>query len=120
VKDANGQQIAYLYFEDEPQRQMSMKRQCLHRGPSAMSKTTDEATWRAEFEKLGEESTRDSVRTGCFQEPKRQFAYRWLADRALQRERREALTIRYLRLILLAAVFGIIVGIIGLLATLLQ
>jgi hypothetical protein len=26
VKDANGQQIAYLYFEDEPLRQMSMKR----------------------------------------------------------------------------------------------
>jgi hypothetical protein len=26
VKDANGQQIAYLYFEDELQRQMSMKR----------------------------------------------------------------------------------------------
>ena len=26
LKDANGQQIAYLYFEDEPQRQMSMKR----------------------------------------------------------------------------------------------
>ena len=26
VKDANGQQIAYLYYEDEPQRQMSMKR----------------------------------------------------------------------------------------------
>jgi hypothetical protein len=23
---ANGQQLAYLYFEDEPQRQMSMKR----------------------------------------------------------------------------------------------
>jgi hypothetical protein len=26
VKDANGQQLACLYFEDEPQRQMSMKR----------------------------------------------------------------------------------------------
>ena len=26
MKDANGEQIAYLYFEDEPQRQMSMKR----------------------------------------------------------------------------------------------
>ena len=26
VKDANGQQFAYLYFEDEPQRQISMKR----------------------------------------------------------------------------------------------
>jgi hypothetical protein len=26
AKDANGQQIACLYFEDEPHRQMSMKR----------------------------------------------------------------------------------------------
>jgi hypothetical protein len=26
VKDANGQPLAYLYFEDEPQRRMSMKR----------------------------------------------------------------------------------------------
>jgi hypothetical protein len=26
VKDANGQPLAYVYFEDEPQRQMSMKR----------------------------------------------------------------------------------------------
>jgi hypothetical protein len=25
VMDANGQRLAYLYFEDEPQRQMSMK-----------------------------------------------------------------------------------------------
>jgi hypothetical protein len=26
VKDANDQHLAYVYFEDEPQRQMSMKR----------------------------------------------------------------------------------------------
>ena len=26
MKDANGRQISYLYFEDEPQRRMSMKR----------------------------------------------------------------------------------------------
>ena len=26
MTDANGQAVAYLYFEDEPQRQMSMKR----------------------------------------------------------------------------------------------
>jgi hypothetical protein len=26
AKDANGRQIAYLYFEDEPQRKVSMKR----------------------------------------------------------------------------------------------
>jgi hypothetical protein len=26
VRDANGQALAYVYFEDDPQRQMSMKR----------------------------------------------------------------------------------------------
>jgi hypothetical protein len=26
IKDATGQTLAYLYFEDEPQRQMSMRR----------------------------------------------------------------------------------------------
>jgi hypothetical protein len=26
VRDANGQALAYVYFEDEPQRQRSMKR----------------------------------------------------------------------------------------------
>jgi hypothetical protein len=26
IKDATGQPLAYLYYEDEPQRQMSMKR----------------------------------------------------------------------------------------------
>lgn len=26
MKDASGQALAYVYFEDEPQRQMSMKR----------------------------------------------------------------------------------------------
>ena len=26
IRDANGQALAYVYFEDEPQRQMSMKR----------------------------------------------------------------------------------------------
>jgi hypothetical protein len=82
-----------------------------------MTNTTDEATWRAEFERLGEECTY-AVRAGYFQEPKRQFAYRWLANRALERQQRETSTIRYLRLTLLAAVAGVIVGIVGVLATL--
>jgi hypothetical protein len=85
-----------------------------------MPKTTEEAIWRAEFERLGEESTWDSVRAGYFQEPKRQFAYGWLANRAREREKRETLTIRYLRLTLLAVVVGVIVGIVGILVTLLN
>jgi hypothetical protein len=85
-----------------------------------MTNTTDEATWRAEFERLGEESTWDSVRAGYFQEPKRQFAYRWLANWALERQHRETLMIRYLQFTLLAAVVGVIVGVVGVLATLLQ
>jgi hypothetical protein len=85
-----------------------------------MTDTPDEAKWRAEFERYGEENIRDSSRAGYFQEPKRQFAYRWLGDRAMERERRETLTFRYLRLTLLAAVVGVIVGIVGVIVTLLH
>ena len=89
-------------------------------GQGCVTNSMDEDTWRAEFERLGEESTWNSVRFGYFHEPKRQFAYRWLANRALERQRRETLTILYLRLILLAAVVGVIIGIVGVLATLLN
>jgi hypothetical protein len=41
VKDANGQQIAYLYFEDEPQRQMSMKRLSREHRQAAKRATAD-------------------------------------------------------------------------------
>jgi hypothetical protein len=73
-----------------------------------------------EFERFGEENTRDSLRAGYFQEPKPQFAFRWLGDRAMERTQREALTFRYVRLTLLAAVVGIFVGVIGVLPTLLR
>jgi hypothetical protein len=83
-----------------------------------MTKTGDEATWRTEFERMGEKCTWDSVRAGYFEEPKRQFAYRWLTNQALEQQRRETLTIRYLQFTLLAAVVGVVVGIIGVFATL--
>ena len=83
-----------------------------------MADTKEEAEWRAEFERFGEESTRESFRAGHFHEPKRQFALRWLGDRAMERDQREAQTFLYVRLTLVAAIVGVAVGVIGVLVTL--
>ena len=87
-----------------------------------MSKEIDdwEAEWRAEFEKYGEQNTRDSLRGGFFQEAKRQFAYRWLGERALERTKGEARTFRYIQYTFWAAVAAVIVGIVGIVVTLLH
>jgi hypothetical protein len=50
-----------------------------------MPESNQEAEWRAEFERFGEEQVRSSVASGLFHEPKRQFAFRWLGDEALAR-----------------------------------
>ena len=83
-----------------------------------MTDTPDEAAWRAEFERFGEQSTRDSLHAGQFQEAKRQFAYRWLGDKAMERAQREKRTFEYVRYTLFAAVIGVFVGIVGVLVTL--
>ncbi len=85
-----------------------------------MADTPEQAAWRAEFERFGEENTRDSLRTGDFQEAKRQFAYRWLGNRELERTQREARTFQYVRLTLFAAGIGVAVGIVGAIVTLLR
>jgi hypothetical protein len=79
-----------------------------------------ESEWRAEFERYGEDNTRDSLRGGFFQEAKRQFAYRWLGDRALERAKREARMLRYVKYTLWAAVAAVFVGIVGIAVTLLR
>jgi hypothetical protein len=42
----------------------------------------EEAKWRAEFERFGEEQVRSTLDRGQFHEPKAQFARRWLGDEA--------------------------------------
>jgi hypothetical protein len=83
-----------------------------------MTDATEEATWRAEFERFGEQNTRESLHAGHFHEAKRQFAYRWLGDKAMERTQREKRTFRYVRYTLIAAVIGVFVGIAGVLVTL--
>jgi hypothetical protein len=86
-----------------------------------MSGTTkEEEEWRAEFERFGEEQVRSSVASGLFHEQKRQFAFRWLGDEALARRAREKKTYEYVRWTLVAAVAAVIVGIFGIVATLLR
>jgi hypothetical protein len=50
-----------------------------------MPESEQEAEWRAEFERFGEEQVRSSLASGLFPEPKRQFAFRWLDDEAFAR-----------------------------------
>ena len=88
----------------------------------------DEAEWRAEFEKIGEERVRELVATGIIYEPKRQLGFRWLGERARalviaetehqQNERTMALWTRRLGIltIVLAVTAGIAAFIAGLTA----
>jgi len=71
-----------------------------------------EAEWRWEFERFGEDYTRDSLWNGHFDEAKRQFAYRWLDEHARARLRRERRIFRYLQLTLAAAIAAVIICII--------
>jgi anti-sigma-K factor RskA len=76
-----------------------------------------EAEWRTEFERFGEEQTRWAVHSGQFTESKRQFAFRWLGDEARARRIREQRTYQYVRWTFVAAVAAVIVGLIGIAMT---
>ena len=55
-----------------------------------MTNIDQEAQWRKEFEEVGREAVHDVVnsRHGSFEEPKRQFAFRWLREKEKVNERR--------------------------------
>jgi hypothetical protein len=80
--------------------------------------TLEEAKWRAEFERFGEEQVRSTLDRGQFHEPKAQFARRWLGDEALARRDREKKTYQYVRWTFVAALAAVFVGILGIVATL--
>jgi hypothetical protein len=75
----------------------------------------DEAGWRAEFEKNGEQLVTNLVHTGVIPEPQRQFGFRWLGEQAEARRLREVEIHWYTRWTFRAAVVGVLVGIVGVL-----
>jgi hypothetical protein len=81
-----------------------------------------EVEWRKEFERLGEQVVYDNVKQGAIynDERKRQAAFRWLGDKTSERTVREKSTLWYARWTFFAAIVGVIIGIVGVLVTLLH
>ena len=87
-----------------------------------MFDTEDEAKWRGEFEAVGETQLRDGVNRGSmpFPEAKRQFAFRWLREQENAKALRERQLHWYAQWTFWAAVGAMLVGIIGVLVTVLH
>ncbi len=78
--------------------------------------------WRAEFERLGEFLVYENVKQGAIynDEAKRQAAFRWLSGEAAARRNREVRTYKYGRWTFFAAVAAVVVGVLGVVVTLLH
>ncbi len=87
-----------------------------------MADSSNETLWREEFERLGEMQVYDNVKQGAIynDEAKRQAAFRWLGEVAREQRAREVRTYEYARWTFLAAVAAVIVGIVGILVTLMH
>jgi hypothetical protein len=82
-----------------------------------MTDYEDEAVWRAEFDRLGEDQVTALLENKMVPEPKRQVGFRWLSERATARRNREGRTFNYVRWTFFAAIAAVIVGVIGILVT---
>lgn len=87
--------------------------------------TQQEATWKAEFEAIGESAIRNDLQlrggvgVGISDEPKRQYAFRWLRQKEKDREQREHSTHWYVKWTFWAAVGAVLIGIVGVTVTIL-
>jgi hypothetical protein len=80
-----------------------------------MADTEKETEWRAEFERFGHDAIHREHR--MFDEPKRQFAFRWLREKEFEDEQRAVSAHWYSKWTFVAAVAAVIVGVVGVLVT---
>jgi hypothetical protein len=80
--------------------------------------TEDEARWRAEFDKIGVHEVQAHLARNEYVPAQRVTAFWWLKDRQEQQDRREEATYRYVRWTFYAALAAVIVGVVGVLVTL--
>jgi hypothetical protein len=83
--------------------------------------TDDEVSWRDELEKTGQTQVRLNLlsKDAFYTPPKKYFVLKWLREKECARERREQKTFSYMRRTFQAAIAAVIVGIIGVVVTLL-
>ena len=79
---------------------------------------SDVDEWNAEFEKLGVDQVTELVRNGIIPESKRQAGFRWLGAQALKERARDNKTFEYVQHTYYAAVAAVVVGVIGIVITL--
>jgi hypothetical protein len=77
-----------------------------------------EDEWRAEFEMYGDSHAGKFIFSDPMPEEKRQFGFRWLAERERARKAREETNIWYARWTFYAAVAAVVIGILGVAVTL--
>jgi hypothetical protein len=76
-----------------------------------MADSDKEARWRASFETVGYDAVRRDH--NLFEEPKRQFAFRWLREKEIAREARDEAAQWYSKWTFRAAVAALIVAIVS-------
>lgn len=89
--------------------------------PEAQPSDIQEATWRAEFERLGRETVRVAIYRGQGLSPdrKREVAILWLREKELETEERERVQLRYVKLTFAAAVVAVFAAALGIVLMLL-
>jgi hypothetical protein len=87
---------------------------------TSLPQTDEEVSWRDELEKIGETQVRQNLLSNSFYTPpKKYFVLNWVREKECARERRDQEIFSYTSRTYWVAVAAVVVGVIGVVATLL-